>query len=170
MLIALLSFTLFGAATSDSEALATQVFSRVAKEPVPACENSRSDAFSNGTVYLRPGDTICLSLESHGKSITSKVASESTHRENALVIKFWQEPDTGNMFLALYNPLGMDLRYQASMLPLDSLLQGTSEYQHTSVCPVPSRRRSVEHWNIPIAQVKLSDFSLLPESKTSTCQ
>jgi len=154
-----------GATVSDPEARAEQVMSRVAKEPVPSCETGHSEALANGVITIKPGQTICVSFQAQGDILVPTAIVEASEKKETLVIRFWKEDSAGDMFLALFNPFPSPLRYEAYMLLPDS-----SQHQHTSTCPVLSRRRNVEFWNIPVTELTISNFKLLPESQATACR
>jgi len=155
----------FGAATTDPETRAEQVMSGVAKESIPPCERGHSRALARGVLTIRPGETVCLSFRAEGSALSPLSVVDVAGQESTLVVRFWREENTGDMFLALYNPFPNYLQYQATML-----LSGSSQHQHTSTCPVLSGHRNVESWNIPVTELRLSAFKLLPDSESVACQ
>ena len=152
------SATAFG-----SEAATEKVFSRTAAEPVPVCESGHSGALVNGTLTLAPGETVCISLRAKNDSVVPEAVVQDYDPKNTLVVRFWGEG--GAMYLAVYNPLPRVLQYQAAML-----WPGSPQYQHTSVCPVLSNRRSIEQWPNSITALSLSQFMLLPDSRSVVCR
>src|SRR5262249_49362003 len=122
-------------------------------------------ALAHGVLTVRPGETICLSFRVEGETLSPLAVVDVTKHESTLVVKSWREQDSGDVFLALYNPFSSYLQYQATML-----LSGASQHQHTTTCPVLSRRRNVESWNISITELRLSAFKLLTDSESVTCQ
>ena len=162
--ILLVAFLLAGCASVPKSTMET-VGIRVAGEPVPECQSGHDNALSNGALTIRPGDIICVSLKTNGASVTPAQVVASADPKDTLVVKFWQEPGTSNMFLSVHNPLGSFLQYRAEMLRPGSL-----QYEYTSSCPILARLLGIENWPFPIAALSLSDFKVLPDSKTIQCK
>jgi len=142
-----------------------QVFKKIATDPVPSCEAGHAEALTSGILTIKPDQIICTSVESRGDSIVPVAVVSAYKPETTLVIKFWREPNSGDMYLVVFNPLGGFLQYQAAMRLPGSLLP-----QHTSTCPVLSHRRGIERWPQPVEELVLSNFKLLPESESVSCQ
>jgi hypothetical protein len=138
---------------------------RVAGEPIPECQSGHDSALANGILTIRPGDIICVSLETDGASVSPAVVVASANPKDTLVVKFWQEPGTSNMFLSVHNPLSSFLQYRAEILRPGSL-----QYEYTSSCPVLAHLMGLENWPFPIAELGLSNFKLLPDSKAIECK
>jgi len=138
---------------------------RTVAEPQPACQSGHDNALSNGVITIRPGETICVELQENGVSVIPKRVVASATSQDTLVVKFWQETGTNNMFLSVRNPLHRFLRYRAEMARPGSL-----QYQYTSSCPVLSGRISIENWPFPITALNLSNFETLPDSKSIECK
>lgn len=137
---------------------------RVTSEPVPVCQSGHDNALANDVLTIRPGETLCVSLQVDGAAVTALRVVASANTKDTLVVRFWQEPGTSDMFLSVHNPLGRFFKYRAALLRPGSL-----QYEYTSSCPVLARRLGIEHWPFPIAQLSLSDFTLLPNSNTMHC-
>ena len=157
-LLALASVTAFGA-----ESTTEQIYVRASTEPVPACETAHAGVLADGIVSLKPGETICLSLRAVGNSVVPTTATQSHDQKNTLVLKAWYE--AGATFLVVYNPLPVFLGYQAALQQSVG-----AQSQHTSVCSVLPLRRGIERWPYPIVTLSLSEFKLLPDSKSVVCQ
>jgi hypothetical protein len=163
--VILLGALLVAGCASAPKSTMDSVGLRVVAEPVPACQSGHDDALSNGMITIRPGETICVVLEVKGTSVSATRVVTSANPQNTLVVKFWQEPGTNDMFLSVHNPLNSYLRYQAEMLRSGSL-----QYAYTSSCPVLSRRLGIENWPFQIAVLNLSNFKVLPDSNTMECK
>jgi len=162
---ALLLAALLVGTASEPQSAPEEVFSKVATDPIPACGPGRTDALANGALTIMPGQTVCISVQARGDSVVPVAVVSAYTPDTTLVIRFWQEPEAGDTYLAVYNPLDGLLQYQAAMRLPDSLLP-----KHTSTCPVLSRRRGIERWPHPVATLVLSDFKLLADSASMTCQ
>jgi hypothetical protein len=162
--ILLVAFSFAGCASASKSTMET-VGLRVASEPVPECQSGHDNALSNGVLTVRPGDIICVSLETNGASVSPSQLVASANPKDTLVVKFWQEPGTTNMFLSVHNPLGGFLHYRAELLRPSSL-----QYEYTSSCPVFAHLLGIESWPFPIAALSLSDFKVLADSKTVQCK
>jgi len=162
--VLILGLLVLGGCASAPKSTMEKVGVRVAAEPAPACQSGHDSAISNGVITIRPGETICVTLEANGTSVAPTRVVPSTTPQDTLVVKFWQEPGTNEMFLSVHNPLGNFLKYQAQILRPDSL-----QYEYTSSCPVMPRLLGIENWPFPIAVLSLSNFKLLPDPKTAEC-
>ena len=158
LLLALSSATVFGA-----EPTTEQVYVRASTEAVPVCETAHPGVLAKGIVTLKPGETVCLSLRVIGNSVVPTASTQSHDPKNTLVLKAWYE--AGATFLVVYNPLPEFLGYQAALQQSVG-----AQSQHTSVCSVLPLRRGIERWPYPIAALSLSEFKLLPDSKSVICQ
>jgi hypothetical protein len=138
---------------------------RSLKEPTPSCQSGHEAALSNGTLTIKPGDVICVQFQTKGDEIVSFSVVDKGEVKDTLIIHFWQEPNTDEMYLTLHNPLGTFLKYDASIL-----LPSKSEHEYTSSCPVLSRRMGIEQWPQIINELALTNFRSMPESKTMTCE
>lgn len=163
-LIALISLALLTGCAS-APATFEQIGVREAGEAPPPCEPGHEDSLSGGAVTIRPGETICLTIQAQDNSVVPVAVVATANPENTLILKFWQEPGTTDMVLTVHNPLPTFFRYKAHMLR-----PGSSVYEYTSSCPVLSKRLGIEHWPHAITVLKLSDFSSFPDSDTMTCQ
>jgi hypothetical protein len=162
--IVLVAFLFAGCASAPKSTMET-VGIRVAGELAPKCQSGHDNALSNGVLTIRPGDIICVSLKADGASVTPVQVVASANPKDTLVVKFWQEPGTTDMFLSVHNPLGSFLQYHAEILRPGSL-----QYEYTSSCPVLAGLLGIENWPYSIAVLNLSDFKLLPDSKTVQCK
>ena len=163
-LIALLSLTLL---TGFASAPATieQIGVRDSGEVHPPCEPGHENSLSGGSVTIRPGETICLTIQVQDSSVVPVAVVTTANPQNTLILQFRQRPGTSDMVLTVHNPLPTFFRYKAHML-----LPGSAGYEYTSSCPVLSKRQGIEHWPHAITALRLSDFSSLPELGTMTCQ
>jgi len=142
-----------------------RVGKRLLGDPAPACQAGYEGSLAGGAVTILPGQTLCLKLELRGESVLPVSVVSVANPEDTLILKFWQEPGTDEMFLSLHNPLSTFLRYQAYMLR-----PGQQEREYTSSCPVLSKRIGVEQWPHLVSEITLSGFTSLPESKALSCQ
>lgn len=165
LVIMLLALLLIGGCASTPKSHFEQIGARVVGEPTPTCEAGHESALSNGSVTIRPGETICIALELRGDAVIPSRVVSTANPENTLVLRFWQEPGKDEMVLTLHNPLHTFLRYQAVMLR-----PGSSRVEYTSSCPVLSRRIGMEYWPHKISELTLSNFEQLPDSKTIECR
>ncbi len=163
--VAVLSLALFAGCASAPPSALEEVGLRVAGEATPACEPGHEGALSGGSVTIRPGQTICLNVQVDSSSVVPVAVVSTADSENTLILKFWQEPGSGDSVLTVHNPLSTFLRYKAHMLRPRS-----SQSEYTSSCPVLSKRFGLEHWPYAISELTLSGFETLPESGTITCQ
>jgi hypothetical protein len=147
-------------ATPNLERVALQS----AQEPPPECQLGREAALIKDVVTVRPGETICISVEVRGNRIVPlKVESAAT--QSTIVFKAWR--DGNDTFLRVQNPLSTYLRYEAAMARADRAFQ----LEYTSTCPVLSGGRfALEHWPYPIAAFALSSFTAMPESDQMECK
>ena len=152
-------------AGATGEPSVEQIFKKIATDPIPACTTGHAAALTGGTLTIKPGEIICASVEARGNSIVPVAVASAYKPETTLVIKFWREPNSGDMYLVVFNPFGGYLQYQAAMRLPGNLLP-----QHTSTCPVLSHRRGIERWPQPVEELVLSDFKLLAESESVSCQ
>jgi hypothetical protein len=106
-----------------------------------------------------------LAVQVQGSSVVPIAVVPTANSDNTLILKFWQEPGTGDAVLTVHNSLATFLRYKAHTLRPNS-----SRSEYTSSCPVLSKRFGLEHWPYAIAELTLSGFESLPESETITCQ
>jgi hypothetical protein len=162
---AVLSLTLLTGCASAPPSTLEGIGLRVAGEAPPSCESGHESALSDGSVTIRPGQTICLTVQVQGSSVVPIAVVPTADSDNTLILKFWQEPGTGDAVLTVHNSLATFLSYKAHMLRPNS-----SQSEYTSSCPVLSKRFGLEHWPHPIAELTLSSFESLPESETITCQ
>ena len=162
---ALLSLVLVAGCASAPPPTLDDIALRVAGEASPSCEAGHERALFDGSVTIRPGQTICVTVQVEGHSVIPTAVVPSADSGNTLVLKFWQEPGTGDSVLTVHNPLATFLSYKAHMLRARS-----SRSEYTSSCPVLSKRFGLEHWPYAIAELKLSGFESLPESETITCR
>ena len=163
-LIALLSMALLTGCAS-APATFEQIGVREAGKAPPSCEPGHEDSLSGGSVTIRPGETICLTIQVQDSSVVPIAVVATANPEHTLILKFWQEPGTTDMVLTVHNPLSTFFRYKAHMLR-----PGSIGFEYTSSCPVLSKRLGIEQWPHVITELRLSDFAALPESETMTCQ
>lgn len=137
---------------------------KATRAPVPACEKGHEAALQNGTVTVRPGQTVCVELRLDGSRVVPVRVVAEIQGDNTLVLRAWQEPVGQETFLSLHNPLDTNLRYKAHM----SRSAG-SALEYTSSCPVLSRRLGIEHWPYPVVEFQLSQFQAELETETMEC-
>jgi hypothetical protein len=142
-----------------------QIGVREAGKAPPTCERGHESSLSGGTVTIRPGETICLTIQAQGDLVVPTAIVDTANPADTLILKFWQEPGTTDMVLTVHNPLPTFFQYKAYMLR-----PGTAGYEYTSSCPVLSKRLGIEHWPHTISALRLSDFASLPDSDSMTCQ
>jgi hypothetical protein len=162
--LSLLVVTACAVAQEPQQSSIEKLAVELAVEPPPGCTAGHEKAVSSGAVTIHPGETICVVLKVRGQSVIATGAT-STNSDKTLVLRFWQDPGTKAMVLTVHNPLGEYLRYKAHML-----LPGVGRHEYTSSCPVLSNRLAIEHWPHPISELVLSNFELLPDSATITCE
>ena len=162
---AVFSLALLAGCASAPPSTMEDIALRVAPEAPPSCELGREGALSNGSITIRPGQVICLTVQVDGSSVFPIAVVPKADAPNTIILKFWQEPGTGDMVLTVHNSLATFLTYRAHMLRPDS-----SRAEYTSSCPVLSRRFGLEHWPHLISELILSDFGSLPESERITCR
>ena len=149
----------------SSESSMERVDKRVVAEPVPVCQPGHQGALFNGSVTLKPGDTICLTLAAKGASVVPVAVVDVADPRDTLVLRFWREGEPAGTYLTVQNPLETYLRYDASMLRAGAL-----QREHTSSCPVLSRRKAVEQWPFAINELTLAAFAPEPETKQLSCR
>src|ERR1700759_2792589 len=87
-----------------------RVLVRTVKEPIPVCQSGLEGSLVDGVVTIRPGEAICVHLETRGDEVVPTGVVTSAD-EATLVVRLWQEPGLeGNTFLSLHNPLDALLR------------------------------------------------------------
>jgi hypothetical protein len=137
---------------------------KAASEPMPACESGHDDALVGGVLSIRPGQVICVELGNEGAAVVPVKIVSTRDPKNTLVLSFRQHEDSNNWVLSLYNPLSQFLQYKVQMHR-----PGQSGFEETSNCPVLSHRLGIEFWPHPIDELRLQDFSAIPESTTMEC-
>jgi hypothetical protein len=142
-----------------------RVGARIVKEPIPSCQPGHESALANGTVAIRPGETICLSLQVKGDVIALVQVVTPPDPKDVLVLRLWQDPQTNETFLTINNPLATFIQYEAALLR-----PGSSQAEATSSCDVLSHRIGLEQWPYPISELILKNFKSLPESKSVGCR
>ena len=150
---------------SASESPAVNAALSTAKEGKPACAAGHDNALADGTVTIKPGETICVELQMRGDRIIPVAVVSVANQDSTLVLKAWNEPGKPDTFLTLHNPMDVSIRYEAQML-----LPVKSHAEYTSSCPVMSRRFALEHWPYAITELTLSNFRVEPESNTMECR
>ena len=156
---------LLSGATLAQDSLMERVGIRVAKESPPSCETGHEGALAGGAVTILPGETICLKVKVTGDFVTPVAVVDVADPADTLILKFWQEPGTHDMFLTLHNPLNAFLTYKAFMLR-----PGNLQREYTTSCPVLSKRLGIEQWPHLVNELTLSDFASIPESKKIGCR
>jgi len=152
--------------SSENRSQITESVARKAvKEPAPDCEAGHKDALYNGTIFIRPGEVICVRLKMLGSVVVPAEIVEKGGPADTLIIRMWQEKGDQATYLYIHNPLGRLLVYDASMLRL-----GASTFQHTSTCPVLSHRIAFEQWPYPIATLVLANFVTKPDDGQIVCE
>jgi len=129
-----------------------------------SCQVGRPGALTNSTITIRPGEMLCVQLESKGDSIVP-IALLDSASPGALVLTLKQDPAPMGTTLTVKNPLSVFLSYQAAIR-----LPGRSDNHHTSTCPVMSHRFGIESWPYQIGELTLTDFRPLPEGATLVCK
>ncbi|MHA6205400.1 hypothetical protein ACXU4B_13320 [Dyella soli] len=132
---------------------------------VPACEPGHEDALTDGVIRIRPGETLCVSLDATGDSVTPKAIVPAGDPASLLVLRFWQEPGSSQMFLSVHSPLADDLRYKAFMVRSGSLRQ-----EYTSSCPVLSHRFGIENWPFAISELRITGLVALRGARHMECR
>jgi hypothetical protein len=138
---------------------------RTVREGIPACEPGHEGALADGVVTIRPGETICLAVEVRGESVTPLAAVAPREPQGVVVLRFWQERGTEQMYLSVHNPLETALLYEATML-----LPGDTSGQHTSTCPVGAKVVGIEQWPHRIARLRLTRFQTMAWTKPLPCR
>jgi hypothetical protein len=127
------------------------------------CQSSRPDALLNGTINVRPGEQLCIKIETRGNAVVP-VALVQTQTEETLLVTLRQQSGPTNTLLSLHNPLGVYLKYQASIRVPGHLPQ------HTSTCPVLSHLFGIESWPYEIQEVTLTNFETSAPGNSLTCR
>jgi hypothetical protein len=84
--------------------------------------------------------------------------------KGAVRVSFRQVAGSSVMLLELDSGYERKLHYQAYELLTDG------RRKKTDVCDVPTGKFSFENWPEPIVEIELSDFSLIDDDGTETCQ
>jgi len=127
-----------------------------------ACQVQRADALINGRLSIRPGETLCVQVQTQGDSIIP-IALISDATAGTLVLTLRR--DGGNSTtLTVQNSLPLILRYQASIR-----IAGKTDREPTNTCPVLSQRFAVESWPYPVQEVILTDFKVAAQAEAATC-
>ncbi len=163
-LLGLLLLALIAGCASNPRSNFEEIGLRVGGDPRPNCEPGHESSLSDGTITIRPGQIICVTVKVQGNSVVPLSVVSSEEPGKTVILKFWQEPSSNDMVLTVHNPLATFLRYRAYMLR-----PGASRREYTTSCPVLSERFGLEHWPHAISQVTLANFESLPESETITC-
>ena len=114
------------------------------------CRTDRASALVDGVVRIRPGETLCLQLQSQDDSVTP-IAMVASAGRGILVFTLLEEGGRTNLYVT--NPLDVRLCYSAAMR-----LPGRSDTLPTSIWSVLSHRFGVEGWPQPIDELTLSNF------------
>ena len=111
-------------------------------------------------VTIFPGETLYLHGSLNGDRVTN-LTTASSNREpaNTIVLELKQSEDDAGMTLTIHNPFGRILKYRAGLQTLEQ-----DELLMTSICPVAAGGTASEHWPLPIFQLVLANFQLLPEA------
>jgi hypothetical protein len=150
--------------TTGQEPINEKVALQVVGDPVPACQPGHKDALYNGTVFIKPGEVICVRLKVLGKSVVPESIVEQGGPTDTLIIRLWQETGGKATYLYIHNPLHEFLVYDASMLR-----PGATVFRHTSTCPVLSGRVAFEQWPYPISTLALTNFVTTPDTNQVAC-
>ena len=129
-----------------------------------SCNVGRPAALTNGAITIRPGETLCVELQSRGDSVVPVELLESASPD-ALVLTLKQDQASQGATLTLQNPFPVLLSYQAAIR-----IPSRSDTHHTSTCPVLSHRLGIEMWPQQIEEVTLSGFKRVPEGATLVCK
>jgi hypothetical protein len=121
-----------------------------ASKSVYDCQTARSAALVNGAVNIRPGETLCLRLQTQGESIVP-VAIVERATSDILVLTFIRKDRASTLIVR--NPLNQRLCYKALMR-----VPGRSDAQPTNIWAVLSHRFGFENWPYDIDELTLSGF------------
>ncbi|MBB6185386.1 hypothetical protein [Oleiagrimonas soli] len=142
-----------------------QVGLRTVASPTPSCQAGHENALADGALIIEPGQTLCVDLHVDGTRVEPVRIVTTADPKRTLIIRFWNEPGTDDMYLTLHNPLPSTLRYHATMRR-----SGSYVYEATSVCDILSKRLAIEHWPYPIAALHLSGFSTTGSEDRVQCR
>ena len=134
------------------------------KQQIPTCQAGHEASLAGGAVTILPGDVICISIRIEEGLVVPVGIVDKNDDGNAVVIRLWREPGHGVTFLSVHNPLSKFLTYKAYIKRANS-----ADREYTSTCPVLGRLDAYEQWPYQVNEITLSDFALIPESKTIEC-
>jgi len=140
----------------------------VAKEAPPSeCGPAQADTLEDGLVVIRPGESICIAATSWGDVVTPVRVVSSAETEGAarpIILRSWR--DGSDVYLTIRSPYARYLKYRAAVV-----LPGEVRPRDTKTCAVlTDYRPTLEHWPLPIDEILLTDFRLLPEGAALSCE
>jgi hypothetical protein len=135
------------------------------KPQLPQCGTPYEGDLSGGVVTLLPDNVICLGATISNGQIKLTLPPDDAQPDQLLVLKLWHDPDKGDSYLSIHNPLDQFLAYKAYLLRA-----GSSAREYTTTCQVLSRRDGLEWWNYQLVEITLVEFSVAPETPNIECR
>ncbi|MGE0520803.1 MAG: hypothetical protein AB7P78_17595 [Candidatus Binatia bacterium] len=145
-----------GCSSYEPQPVESNAVFRAAASGVPSCMPGHEAALAHGTVTIRPGETLCVTVRSEGLALAPVAVVGDADPGEKIVLRSWQEPGSDDVFLTVHNPFPQHLKYGIAILR-----PGERRFQRTGSCPALSNRFALEQWPYPVAAIALAEFRLL---------